>query len=111
MWGRIPSAAAGESNRRTGSGRCVNRCIRGCWAKIRVIMTFRISQFRAACGLGLLVLPVAVLAQAPRYQSPIGAPNAPQPQVAFPVPAAITPNGTVVEDTIVRVNDQIVTRS
>jgi peptidyl-prolyl cis-trans isomerase SurA len=73
-------------------------------------MTFRISQFRAACGLGLLALPVAVLAQAPRYQSPIAAPNAPQ-QVALPAPAAITPNGVVVEDVIVRVNDQIITRS
>jgi Parvulin-like peptidyl-prolyl isomerase len=74
-------------------------------------MTFRISQFRAACGLCLLVLPVAALAQAPRYQSPIAAPNAPQPQVALPTPAAITPNGVVVEDVIVRVNDQIITRS
>lgn len=74
-------------------------------------MTFRISQFRAACGLGLLALPVAVLAQAPRYQSPLAVPNAPQQQVALPTPAAITPNGTVVEDVIVRVNDQIVSRS
>jgi peptidyl-prolyl cis-trans isomerase SurA len=74
-------------------------------------MTFRISQFRAACGLGLLLLPVAALAQAPRYQSPLAVPNAPQQQVALPVPDAITPNGTVVEDTIVRVNDGIVTRS
>jgi peptidyl-prolyl cis-trans isomerase SurA len=57
------------------------------------------------------VLPVAVLAQAPRYQSPLAVPNAPQQQVALPIPAAITPNGTVVEDTIVRVNDQIITRS
>jgi peptidyl-prolyl cis-trans isomerase SurA len=74
-------------------------------------MTFRISQFKAACGLSLLVLPVAALAQAPRYQSPIAAPNAPQQQVALPTPAAITPNGVVVEDVIVRVNDQIITRS
>jgi peptidyl-prolyl cis-trans isomerase SurA len=74
-------------------------------------MTFRISQFRAACGLGLLALPVAVLAQAPRYQSPLAVPNAPQQQVFLPTPAAITPNGTVVEDVIVRVNDQIVSRS
>ncbi|WP_245632197.1 peptidylprolyl isomerase [Edaphobacter aggregans] len=74
-------------------------------------MTFRISQFRAVCGLSLLALPVAALAQAPRYQSPIGVPNAPQQQVTLPTPAAITPNGTVVEDVIVRVNDQIISRS
>ena len=80
-------------------------------AEIRVTMTFRISQFRAACGLGLLVLPVAALAQAPRYQSPLAVPNAPQQQVSLPTPAAITPNGTVVEDVIVRVNDQIISRS
>jgi peptidyl-prolyl cis-trans isomerase SurA len=80
-------------------------------AEIRVTMTFRISQFRAACGLGLLALPAAVLAQAPRYQSPLAVPNAPQQQVTLPVPAAITPNGTVVEDVIVRVNDQIISRS
>ncbi|MDE1176035.1 MAG: peptidylprolyl isomerase [Edaphobacter sp.] len=74
-------------------------------------MTFRISQFRAVCGLGLLALPVAVLAQAPRYQSPLQMPNAPQQQLQLPKPAAITPNGVVVEDVIVRVNDQIINRS
>ena len=30
---------------------------------------------------------------------------------AFPVPPAITPNGTVVEDVVVRVNDQIISQS
>jgi peptidyl-prolyl cis-trans isomerase SurA len=74
-------------------------------------MTFRISQFKAVRGLGLLALPVVALAQAPRYQSPIAPPNAPQQQIALPAPAAITPNGTVVEDVIVRVNDQIINRS
>ena len=75
-------------------------------------MTFRISQFRAVRGLGLLALPVAVLAQAPRYQSPLSIPNAPQQQqISLPTPAAITPNGVVVEDVIVRVNDQIINRS
>jgi peptidyl-prolyl cis-trans isomerase SurA len=48
--------------------------------------------------------------QAPRYQSPIAAPK-PQPQFTIPPAAAITPNGTVVEDVIVRVNDQIIDRS
>ena len=45
----------------------------------------------------------------PRYQSPIEAPK-PSP-LALPTPPAITPNGTVVEDAIVRVNDQIIDRS
>ena len=48
------------------------------------------------------------MAQTPRYQSPI---NAPVPQTKLPVPAAITPNGEVVEDVVVRVNDQIINRS
>ncbi|MBS1822890.1 MAG: peptidylprolyl isomerase, partial [Acidobacteria bacterium] len=75
-------------------------------------MTFRISQFKAVRGLGLLALPIAVLAQAPRYQSPLSVPNAPQQQqISLPTPAAITPNGVVVEDVIVRVNDQIINRS
>jgi len=75
-------------------------------------MTFRISQFKAVRGLSLLALPVAVLAQAPRYQSPLAVPNAPQQQqLSLPTPAAITPNGVVVEDVIVRINDQIINRS
>jgi peptidyl-prolyl cis-trans isomerase SurA len=44
----------------------------------------------------------------PRYQSPI---EAPAPQVTLPATAAITTNGTVVEEAIVRVNDQIIDRS
>jgi peptidyl-prolyl cis-trans isomerase SurA len=74
-------------------------------------MTLRISQFAVVCGLGLLVLPGVVQAQAPRYQSPLSAPNAPQPQLALPVTPAITPNGTVVEDVVVHVNDLIISRS
>ncbi len=74
-------------------------------------MTLRISQFVVACGLGLLALPGVVQAQAPRYQSPLSAPNAPQPQLALPVTPAITPNGTVVEDVVVHVNDLIISRS
>ena len=46
--------------------------------------------------------------QTPRYQSPI---NAPAPHVTLPTPTAITPNGQVVEDVIVQVNDQIINRS
>jgi peptidyl-prolyl cis-trans isomerase SurA len=74
-------------------------------------MTLRISQFAVVCGLSLLVLPGVVQAQAPRYQSPLSAPNAPQPQLTLPVTPAITPNGTVVEDVVVHVNDLIISRS
>lgn len=72
-------------------------------------MTFRISQFAVAFGLSVLVLPG--VAQTPRYQSPLNIPAAPEPQLTLPTPAPITPNGTVVEDVIVRVNDQIISRS
>ncbi len=74
-------------------------------------MTLRISQFAVVCGLGLLALPGVVQAQAPRYQSPLSVPNAPQPQVTLPVTPAITPNATVVEDVVVHVNDLIISRS
>jgi len=74
-------------------------------------MNFRFSQFRAVCGFSLLALSVAVLAQAPRYQSPLSVPNEPQRQVTLPTPTAITPNGTVVEDVVARVNDRIISRS
>jgi peptidyl-prolyl cis-trans isomerase SurA len=74
-------------------------------------MTFRISQFAAVCGLGLLALPGVVQAQAPRYQSPLSVPSEPQQQVTLPVTPAITPNGTVVEDVVVHVNDLIISRS
>jgi peptidyl-prolyl cis-trans isomerase SurA len=79
--------------------------------KIRVTMTLRISQFAVVCGLAMLALPGVVQAQAPRYQSPLAVPAAPQPQYTLPVTPAITPNGTVVEDVIVHVNDQIISRS
>jgi peptidyl-prolyl cis-trans isomerase SurA len=74
-------------------------------------MTLRISQFAVVCGLGLLTLPGVVQAQAPRYQSPLSVPNAPQPIYTLPVTPPITPNGTVVEDVVVHVNDQIISRS
>jgi len=73
-------------------------------------MTLRISQYAVVCGFSLLTLPGVVAAQAPRYQSPINAP-APRPLTSLPTPAAITPNGQVVEDIIARVNDQIISRS
>ncbi|HEV2577500.1 MAG TPA: peptidylprolyl isomerase [Acidobacteriaceae bacterium] len=56
-----------------------------------------------------------VSAQQPNYPVPGGGVTpAPQPQLQLPpLPAAtpITPNGTVVEDVVARVNDQIITRS
>ncbi len=74
-------------------------------------MTLRISQFAALCGLGLLALPGVVQAQAPRYQSPLSVPNAPQQQIKLPVTPSISPGGTVVEDVVVHVNDLIISRS
>jgi peptidyl-prolyl cis-trans isomerase SurA len=74
-------------------------------------MTLRISQFAVVCGLGLLALPGVVQAQAPRYQSPLSVPNAPQPQFTLPVTPPITPGGSVVEDVVVHVNDLIISRS
>jgi peptidyl-prolyl cis-trans isomerase SurA len=75
------------------------------------MMTLRISQFAVVCGLGWLALPGVASAQAPRYQSPLSMPNAPQQQISLPVTPAITPNATVVEDIAVQVNDLIISRS
>ncbi len=63
------------------------------------------------CGLGLLALPGVMPAQAPRYQSPLSVPSEPQPHYTLPAAQPITPNGTVVEDVVVHVNDQIISRS
>jgi peptidyl-prolyl cis-trans isomerase SurA len=59
---------------------------------------------------GALIPMGAALGQVkvPRYQSPI---EAPAPQLTLPVPSAIEANGTVVEYSIVRVNDQIIDNS
>ncbi|NYF79500.1 peptidylprolyl isomerase [Granulicella arctica] len=73
-------------------------------------MTLRISKYAVVCGLSLLTLPGVVTAQVPRYQSPITTP-APQTKLNLPAPSAITPNGEVVEDVVVQVNDQIISRS
>ncbi len=75
-----------------------------------------LSLALAAGGLsvgGLVTLtPAALQAQvvkAPRYQ---GGLEAPAPQLALPpLPTPLTKGGTVVEDVVVRVNDQIISRS
>lgn len=74
---------------------------------------FGIDTVRRIALANILVLAGAMQAQvvkAPRYgQAPI---EAPKPQLSLPpLPAAITPHGTVVEDIVVRVNDQIISRS
>ena len=80
------------------------------------------SLYRAGGFAGSLLLAVAAVhAQqpaapkplpTPRYQSPGVAPvQAPVPQYNLPPTPAITPNATVVEDVIVRVNDGIISRS
>ncbi len=75
----------------------------------------------AALALSATLLSANVMAQqqpsampTPRYQSPgIAQPQAPAPMPAinFPVTAAITPGASVAEEVIVRVNDQIISRS
>jgi len=76
-------------------------------------MKFSSVGLRHVAVLGVLTLAAcAVSAQvikAPRYQ---GGVEAPVQQVNLPaLPPAITPHGTVVEDVVVRVNDQIISRS
>ena len=52
------------------------------------------------------------MVKAPRYTGGLGTPDAPVQQVVLPaLPPAITKGGTVVEDVVVRVNDQIISRS
>jgi peptidyl-prolyl cis-trans isomerase SurA len=89
---------------------------------MQVRMTRFNSLYRAGGFAGTLLLAVSALhAQQPaapkplpkpRYQSPGVAPvQAPTPQYNLPPTPAITPNATVVEDVIVRVNDGIISRS
>lgn len=65
----------------------------------------------AAISLPFATSPLA--AQTPQSSFPGGSfPSAPQLQLPkLPTPPPITPNGTVIEDVIARVNDQIITRS
>ena len=59
----------------------------------------------------LAVPAMMMVAQVPQYQSPLAVPATPQLQLQLPTPPAITPNGSVVEDVVVRVNDRIISRS
>ena len=81
----------------------------GCGSAIRS----RTSIVRATSLLlavpALLVVAAVGQVQVPRYQSPI---EAPKPQINLPPPPpALTPDGTVVEYPIARVNDQIIDNS
>ena len=70
---------------------------------------FAAALLAAGAASGTIAWAQAPAAQQ-QFQMPI--PNGPQYQVpVLPVPASITPNAQVVEDVIVRVNDQIITRS
>jgi peptidyl-prolyl cis-trans isomerase SurA len=57
----------------------------------------------------MTLLSGLVLGQTPHYQSPVAGP-VPQ-KINLPVTPAATPGGEVVEDVVVRVNDQIISRS
>ena len=59
----------------------------------------------------LTASPLAAQLKSPRYQSPGATAATQQPTNTLPATPAITPDGTVVEDVIVRVNDQIISRS
>ena len=85
-------------------------------------LSFSRALALAGLGSGLALVAVSVSAQqqpkppqslpAPRYQTPgLAAPAGPVPAPVFPVTPAITPNGQVAEEVIVRVNDQIISRS
>jgi peptidyl-prolyl cis-trans isomerase SurA len=69
----------------------------------------------AALGLGATASQAQQPAATPRYTNPAQYTAAPAPQQVqlpqLPVAPAITANGTVVEDVIARINDQIITRS
>ncbi len=68
----------------------------------------------AAAAVTLPAVHARAQSPQPKYPVPSGGFNAPAPQFqlpALPIPQAITPNGSVVEDVIARVNDQIITRS
>ncbi len=83
-------------------GPCDRR--RGTFKRAGLVAVFAVA---AAWGHGR-----AQIVKAPRYQGGDSPVNAPVPQLNLPpLPAAKTPNGKVVEDVVVRINDQIISRS
>jgi peptidyl-prolyl cis-trans isomerase SurA len=70
------------------------------WASVPSVLLAVVAMLAGAASAQIAV---------PKYQSPI---EAPAPQApTLPTPAAITPNATVVEYQLVRVNDQIIDMS
>ncbi len=79
-------------------------------------MTLKYTHHLYAAALLAATAASGTVAQAQsRFPTPAAGnmtPNAPQLRLPeLPTPPAITPNGEVVEDVIVRINDQIITRS
>ncbi len=84
------------------------KTIRGGWA---TGTAQRIQECALVLGLAWTLpgLLSAQLVRAPRYGSTL---DNPSPQLNLPaLPPALTPHGTVVEDIVVRVDDQIISRS
>lgn len=83
--------------------------------QMRFSSTSRTIHFTAAFVLLAASSVATSAAHAQRFPAPGSSfPTAPQQQFRLPplpTPTAITPNGTVVEDVIARINDQIITRS
>ena len=72
------------------------------------------AAIRVSVAAFLLTAATAAWAQQTKYPVPSAGqfPTAPTAQMpSIPTPQAITPNGQVVEDVIVRVNDRVITRS
>jgi peptidyl-prolyl cis-trans isomerase SurA len=74
----------------------------------RILGGIRVPSLLLAVAVGVASAASGQIA-VPKYQSPIEAPT-PHP-LSVPAPSAITPNATVVEFPIVRVNDQIIDSS
>ena len=74
------------------------------WRKRNLLCTLAVSATMCSVQFGS-----AQVVKAPRYTGNV---EAPVPQLNLPpLPAALTKGGTVVEDVVVRVNDQIISRS
>ena len=79
--------------------------------QIRMIFGSNAGRISAAAAFVFVTAVSGAQQAAPRFD-PSALSSAPQYQMPkIPSPPAITPNGTVVEDVIARVNDQIITRS